>query len=158
MPHTSLNFIICKGRNAFSARSFQSTYYFIIIGCNKADLTDQSGTLNPERCADRGFVNSSSISDGLVCYNGTAAGSRAVYVCNDGFILMGNEIRVCQSNGNWNGSIPWCISEEPGMYFLHAPSTSESTYCVTVIRYSGYRFVYQLCVLLDKFMVICIFS
>ena len=84
-------------------------------GCNVTDLgiTIQSGTVDP-RCADRGFVSGSSISDGVVCYNGTTEGSRAVYICNNGFVLM-EATRVCQSDGNWNGSTPQCIPEEGGM-------------------------------------------
>ena len=60
-------------------------------------------------------MSGSSISGGVVCYNGTIEGSRAVYICNSGFVLMeGNEeTRVCQSDGIWNGSIPQCI---PGTY------------------------------------------
>jgi len=72
-------------------------------------------------------VNTSSISGGVVCYNGAIAGSIAVYICNDGLVLVGNEVRICQSDGNWNGSIPQCFPEELGMYFLHARFTSEST-------------------------------
>ena len=68
-------------------------------------------------------MNSSSISDGVVCYNGTTEGSRAVYICNDGYNLMeGNEAtRICQSDGNWNGSIPQCIPGRPGVVvnFIH---------------------------------------
>ena len=88
------------------------------VGCNKADLIDQSGTVKPVRCADRRFVSGSSISDGMVCYNGTNAGSRAVYICNDGYSLMdrNKDTRVCQSDGNWNGSILQCIQEKPGTY------------------------------------------
>ena len=91
--------------------------YFLLwlADCSEAELTDQSGTLNTGICADRGFVNSSSIPDGVVCYNGTTAGSMAVYICNDGYILMGKVARVCQNGGNWNGSIPICI-QEPSMY------------------------------------------
>ena len=93
-------------------------------GCNGADLTGQSGTANSTRCTDRGFVSGSSISGGVVCYNTTTEGSRAVYICIDGFVLMGNETRVCQSDGSWNGSIPQCIP--PGMYCRQLnPSTSE---------------------------------
>ena len=60
-------------------------------------------------------MNSSSISGGVVCYNGTTAGSRAVYICIDGFFLVGVEARVCQSDGNWNGSVPQCVPEESGI-------------------------------------------
>ena len=87
--------------------------YLWCLECDEADLTEENGTTNTARCADRGFVNISVISDGVVCYNGTTVGSRAVYVCNDGFLLVGNEARVCQNDVRWNGSMPQCI---PGMY------------------------------------------
>ena len=92
-------------------------YHLRYVGCNKADLTGQSGTLNTSRCGNRGFVNSSTISNGVVCYNETTAGSRAIYICNDGFNLMGTEARFCQSDGSWNGTIPLCIQEVPGILF-----------------------------------------
>jgi len=80
--------------------------------CAESDL----GILAPEdvmmdpRCVDRLFMNSSSIIDGVVCYNGTTAMSEAVYICNDNFHLMGEATRVCRSGGTWNGSIPQCFS------------------------------------------------
>ena len=91
--------------------------YMLLLytGCNEEDLADQSVTANPIRCANRMFMNSSSFSDGVVCYNGTTASSTAVYICDNGYNLVGNEARVCQSDGKWNGSIPLCIPEESGM-------------------------------------------
>ena len=84
--------------------------------CNLVNLGIATQTETVDRkCADKGFENSSSISGGVVCYNGTTAGSRAVYICNDAFVLMGNEARVCQRDGSWNGSIPQCMPEEGGM-------------------------------------------
>jgi len=64
-------------------------------------------------CADRGFVNTLPISNGVVCFSRSTAGSEAVYVCDDGFHQDGIATRVCQSDGVWNGSIPQCISVEP---------------------------------------------
>ena len=96
-------------------------YYLWHAGCSEVHLTDQShGTVNATRCADGKLASSSFISDGVVCYNGTTAGSVAVYTCNNGFLLVGNEVRVCMNEGNWNGSIPQCIPipQEPGMYSL----------------------------------------
>ena len=89
----------------------QICFHLWYADCNETGLTDQSGMENRAGCADRGFVNSSSISGGVVCYNGTTEGSRAVYFCNDGFVLMGNEARVCQSGGKWKGDIPLCIQQ-----------------------------------------------
>lgn len=35
-------------------------------------------------------------------------GSIAVYKCNKGFTLIGNEKRTCQQNGAWTGQQPTC--------------------------------------------------
>ena len=92
-------------------------YYLWYAVCSEEGLTqDQSGTANSTRCTDRGLTNSLSISGGVVCYNGTTIGSRAVYICNEDFVLMeGNEAtRVCQSDANWNGSTPQCVPDGKG--------------------------------------------
>ena len=51
---------------------------------------------------------STPISNGVVCYNGTAEMSLAGYICDVNFDLVGETTRVCQSDGFWNGSIPTC--------------------------------------------------
>ena len=61
-------------------------------------------------------MSNTSIVDGVVCYNGTTAESRAVYICNN--ITQANDVtRVCQRDGTWNGTIPSC----PGIIanFMH---------------------------------------
>ena len=86
-------------------------FHVCYAGCTETDLSNQGGMVNTARCAERGFVNSSSISGGVVCYSTSTAGSKAVYICDDDFLLMeGDEVtRVCQKDGIWNGSIPQCI-------------------------------------------------
>ena len=41
----------------------------------------------------------------------TTFGSLAVYSCNDGFMLVGSNMRECQSNGTWSGTTPSCTLE-----------------------------------------------
>ena len=48
------------------------------------------------------------IQNGFVQYVGTSIGSLATYRCNEGYSLIGNSQRTCQSNGHWNGSTPEC--------------------------------------------------
>ena len=38
-------------------------------------------------------------------------GDEVLYVCDFGFILEGDEIRVCEENGRFNGTVPECIGE-----------------------------------------------
>ena len=85
--------------------------YLWHIECNVTDLgiTTGGGRVDP-KCANGGFSDSSSFSEGVICYNGITVGSTAVYICDNGFVLVGNEARVCQSNGSWNGRTPQCIS------------------------------------------------
>ena len=78
--------------------------------------TTRGGAVD-SKCMERGFVDGPSFSGGVVCFNRTTVGNRAVYICNDGFVLMGNEVRVCQTDGNWNGRTPQCISQESGIYY-----------------------------------------
>ena len=79
--------------------------------CTVTDLTDldipsQDEVVDP-RCTDRGFMSNLSITDGVACYDRTTAGSRAVYICNND-TEIDEFTRVCQTDGNWNGSIPTC--------------------------------------------------
>ena len=46
--------------------------------------------------------------NGNVKLTGTTVGSKATYVCDYGFILRGNQLRKCLSNGRWSGSEPFC--------------------------------------------------
>ena len=90
--------------------------YVMHTECNVTDLgiTTGSGTVDP-KCTNRGFSDSSSFPEGVICYNGVTAGSTAIYICDDGFVLVGNEARVCQSDGSWNDRTPQCISQESGI-------------------------------------------
>ena len=90
-------------------------------------MTDLTSTDAVRLCANRGFANTLPIPSGVVCYNGTTAGSEAVYVCDDGFHQDGAATRVCQSGGVWNGSIPQCLpdqGEHNGKYLLYLFQTT----------------------------------
>lgn len=34
-----------------------------------------------------------------------------MYECFNGYVLVGNEYRICQPNGEWSGVEPDCICE-----------------------------------------------
>ena len=46
--------------------------------------------------------------NGDVRITGTNAGDKAIYQCDRGFVLKGDRIRKCQSNGQWSGNEPIC--------------------------------------------------
>ena len=50
-------------------------------------------------------------SNGYGDYTATTEGSTVVYSCDPGFVLCGDENRICLSTGIWSGSVPDCISE-----------------------------------------------
>ena len=41
-------------------------------------------------------------------FTGRYYGDRAIYTCDSGHQLVGNEERVCQETGLWSGSEPYC--------------------------------------------------
>ena len=126
MSYGILFFMVSCCHTRSTMEHYWKYFQLLYAGCNEADLIDQGETLNTASCADRGVVNSSSISGGVVCYNGAIAGSRADYICNDGFVLVGNKAtRVCQSDGNWNGSIPQCSPDKAGMYVCSSLSSAQ---------------------------------
>ena len=47
--------------------------------------------------------------NGIVTLSGTTFSSTAFYECDAGFVLVGDELRVCQNSGEWTGDDPECI-------------------------------------------------
>ena len=82
-----------------------------IPGCFLTDLTSTDAV---RQCAENAFASTLPIPNGAVCYSRTTAGSKALYICNDGFHQDGAATRVCQSEGVWNGSIPQCLPDMEG--------------------------------------------
>ena len=54
--------------------------------------------------------------NGDVSFTSTSVNSKATYSCNNGFLLVGQTTRVCQSNGEWSGIAPACKSKTEHMY------------------------------------------
>lgn len=48
---------------------------------------------------------------GLVRVTNKAVGSQAMYECLGGYVLVGDEYRTCQPNGEWSGYEPYCRCE-----------------------------------------------
>ena len=46
--------------------------------------------------------------NGDVKLTGTNVGAKAIYKCDRGFILKGDNVRKCQTNGKWSGNRPVC--------------------------------------------------
>ena len=44
----------------------------------------------------------------MVTWDSLAPGGVATYTCNPGFILVGNNTRICGSDGTWSGMMPTC--------------------------------------------------
>ena len=45
---------------------------------------------------------------GQISLTGTSVGSQALYKCDRGFVLIGNDLRTCKKNGEWSGVAPKC--------------------------------------------------
>ena len=64
----------------------------------------------PDDVNCKSTLHSIGIKNGLVCYNGTAAGSIAIYHCLKSDLTLERiaSVRVCQLNGKWNGTVHYC--------------------------------------------------
>ena len=49
------------------------------------------------------------IPNGEVEFSSRTPGSTATYTCNFGFVLQGDEQRVCMENETWSGEPPTCL-------------------------------------------------
>ena len=49
--------------------------------------------------------------NGQIILNGTVFESIATYRCNLGYILVGDDTRVCQNSETWSGSQPRCNAD-----------------------------------------------
>ena len=47
-----------------------------------------------------------------------SSGAMATYTCNDGFILVGVDTRVCQSNATWSLPTPECGESLFNLYHM----------------------------------------
>ena len=46
--------------------------------------------------------------NGMVTVSSRMVGSVATYECDAGHVMIGDEARTCQANGQWSGSEPTC--------------------------------------------------
>ena len=49
-----------------------------------------------------------SLQNGKVTLTATTFLSIASYSCNEGFVLVGNTVRICLITAQWSGSMPEC--------------------------------------------------
>ncbi|XP_052280448.1 sushi, von Willebrand factor type A, EGF and pentraxin domain-containing protein 1-like [Dreissena polymorpha] len=54
---------------------------------------------------------------GNATVSSTTFGSSAIYWCNKGYHLVGNQLRTCLQNGTWSGDKPSCIPKDCGRLF-----------------------------------------
>ena len=70
-----------------------------------------SNKVNPFFCTVVGCDRLSDPTNGDVSFTSTTVNSKATYSCNNGFILVGQTTRICQSTGEWSGKAPVCKSK-----------------------------------------------
>ena len=64
------------------------TFHFPVVDCGSPEIPRNGRVNTPE---------------------GTTVGSKALYFCSKGFVLLGAEFRTCQGNGQWIPGAPVCL-------------------------------------------------
>ena len=85
---------------------------------------------------------------GKVVTEGFFVTNFSVYSCNDGYNLIGAEVRHCQYSGSWNGTEPSCKSNSS----TQMPSTEKRIHIVEIIVPVG---ILSLFIIISIVIVIC---
>ncbi|RWS29830.1 hypothetical protein B4U80_12691 [Leptotrombidium deliense] len=72
------------------------------------------------------------------CFN--YAGAECLFLCNNGFKLIGNNTNVCTTNKGWTQSLPVCVSEKQTCEPLRVPDNAELVGTCTTEEGSKCRF------------------
>ena len=77
-------------------------------------------------CGDPG-----TLANGLREMNGTTFQSTVTYSCNAGYVIKGDSLRRCLSNGFWSGSLPLCQPVDCGIPGM--PHNGYGVYNLTIL-------------------------
>ena len=81
--------------------------------------------------------------NGRIVISSTTFESTASYLCNSGYNLVGVNSRTCQSNGQWSGVAPTCITVQIPTSSPSSPTTMPSTPCVSPPGMFSHSIVYS---------------
>jgi len=51
------------------------------------------------------------LENGYISLNAVTEGGIAAFVCQEGYLLKGEETLTCEPSGQWSGDVPKCIRE-----------------------------------------------
>ena len=54
---------------------------------------------------------------------GLGVQEQAIYVCDQGFVIVGLLVRICLDNGEWGGDDPTCTSEQHDRHYTQGGSS-----------------------------------
>ncbi|XP_043916972.1 sushi, von Willebrand factor type A, EGF and pentraxin domain-containing protein 1 isoform X2 [Protopterus annectens] len=102
--------LILNGTTYLSTVSYECDYGFRLQGPSVLQCGDE-GKWNDTYpvCVQVSCGNPPTIKDGNITGNNFMVGSRISYVCKEGFILIGPEMRDCLVSGEWSGSTSQCV-------------------------------------------------
>ena len=88
----------------------QSVMIIFYIACPESELGIVSNSTMSCDLLSSSNGGSIAIANGIGCFNNTTVGSVAIYRCVNGYFIVGNSQRHCQSNGSWTDNVPICTS------------------------------------------------
>ena len=68
--------------------------------------------------------------NGTVTVNGVTTGDTAVYSCEDGYELVGDQTRTCMSNSQWSGQTLSCQISPGNELHVHLLEDTKQLTCM----------------------------
>ncbi|XP_076821796.1 sushi, von Willebrand factor type A, EGF and pentraxin domain-containing protein 1-like isoform X2 [Clavelina lepadiformis] len=99
--------------------------YVLVGSSTRRCRSDKKWTGSASTCEAAPCEELESFKNGFIKGNRTY-GSEVTYTCNDGYDLVGNNIRRCRSDNTWSGSAPFCKNNDT----CPPPKNTKSFYAV----------------------------
>ena len=101
--------VVQRGNRPDDVATYSCITNYVLSGSEtRTCQSDGSWSGDAPTCTPIVCSNLPSPANGQVVISSLLVGSRATYTCSSGYVLVGEDTRTCQSDGNWSGRAPIC--------------------------------------------------
>ena len=83
--------------------------YFVFTGISAKDINNKKAFDITDSCGFPGSPRNGTVGSGGMIFR---PGEEVTFSCQEGFVLFGNDRRICRRNGTWSDTIPECSKKD----------------------------------------------